>query len=229
MIPMLMGIAKARNDYTIANKRTSAKKKAALKNSFRTAIIGSGLTIILAFCFFVSEGYETERKERSVTERHLEIRTNLMTTEQIGDAIRTELKLVAKQQDTSRRAEFQAKYPSGFAYFSVAERFVSVEMQNWPPKFFEADWNSATVKSLTENEVRFTLPSMVLAGSRHKGSGVGMPRRTGATSNFSMILLGVNASRNLSTNLYLVVEVATNTPFGVSMVLGSRILVEPSN
>jgi len=224
-----MGIAKARNDYTIANKRTSAKKRAALKNSFRTLIFGGGLTIIVAFCFFVSEGYETERKERSVTERHLEIRTNLMTPQQIGDVIRAELKLVAKQQDTTRRAEFQHKYPNGYGYFSVSELFISEEIQRWPSNFFVTDWNSASVKNMTEEEVRFALPSMILAGVSFHGSGVGIPRRTGATSGFLKANLGTDLARNLRTNIYLDVEVATNTPFGVSMILGSRILVEPSN
>lgn len=158
-----------------------------------------------------------------------------------------ELANAARSQNEIRSEEFRRKYPQGYILFSVTETFVSEEMRNWETNRFKVDWSAASVKSLTPQEVVFVPPAFhVGKGEVKKQPGitfsggkeffelnfgghdvVSLGRRTGETARWASIGLGVNTTDNVSTNLKVLLEVATNNSMGVTMVMGIKTVVEP--
>lgn len=238
---------KTRNDFIVANKRVSHEKKAALQRAQKDGIRNAFLIVVLGLLLFASEILDTSKKEASAVARHQDLRTNLLTSEQVEQIVRNELRNAAQSQQTIRSEEFQRKYPSGYTLFSVAGTFVSEEMRNWDTNFFKADWNTASIRSLTTETVEFVPPAfrvgtgalkldggMSFSGGESNfqinfggGTGTSLPRKAGATMGWATIGLGINKDLNISTNLKVSLEVATNNPMGVTMVVGTRTLLEP--
>jgi len=235
-IPLGVTAIKARLDFVVANKRVSHEKKVALRRAYKTVSWGclaSGVLLIIAMFL---EKVDARRSDQLATKRHDEIHRDLA-------GLRAAMTDQAQIQQNSRSKEFELRYPQGYALFSVAEPFVSEEMRHWDSNVFKADWDTAAVRILTSNSVTFVPPAFHVGtgpltpdggisyarGDINFGGGTAttLPRSPGVTMNWASIGLGVNARLQLSTNLKVVIEVATNRPMGVTMILGTKKLVEP--
>lgn len=143
--------------------------------------------------------------------------------------LREKLSSTALRTDSDRGSELRRKYPNGYAIFSVTETFVSEEVRNWDTNYLRANWDSAAVTEMTTNHLVFTMPEITAYGSVIKGNRIGLPRTTGVTSTPIRPMIGRNIEQLLYTNLYLTIEVLTNSPMGVTMALGTKFVVVGPN
>jgi hypothetical protein len=231
VIPAVLLIRKARNDYIIANKKVSRARKAAI-NRVRNESIFEGASILaIAVLLFASEIFGPKAPTR----------------DQLKEDMRTVLREEANKVEASRFEEFQQKYPNGHTLFSVSGTFVSEEMRKWDTNVFKADWDTASVQSLTPTNVVFVPPAFRVGPGALKvdgllslrgdetnftinfggGTATEFQRRTGDVRKWATIGLGIDSSLNVSTNLKVLLEVATNNQFGVTMLIGTKIVVEP--